>query len=163
MPDEVFVNISDNHHLYKRALEGELRLADDTAQIALDQLPLAEKLELQNAERFADDVARKTMLNRTSGKSYNNLGELETLEPERDYLSAKAKIKLRVLKKYKEDEKRKLEIEEYYQQIMAERKARGEESAPMPNLNKKRTKHKLVKKRISFCDALMKNKDAQKS
>ena len=107
MPDEVFVNISDNHDLYKHTLQGELDLAKETAQVALEQLPLSEKLELWNAERFADDVAIKTMLNRTSGKSYNYQGELQTLEPERDYLSAKAKIKLRVLKKYKEDEKRK--------------------------------------------------------
>ena len=42
---------------------------------------------------------------------------------------------------------------------MNERKARGEESAPMPNLNKRRKKHKIGQMRISFCDALMKNKD----
>jgi hypothetical protein len=36
MPDEVFVNIADNHNLYKKDLEREIRLADETAQIALE-------------------------------------------------------------------------------------------------------------------------------
>ena len=50
------------------------------------------------------------MLARTSGKSFNEIGELVTQEPERDHLTVKAKIKLRVLKKYKEDELRLHEI-----------------------------------------------------
>ena len=59
---------------------------------------------MKDQEREIDDYAFNKMLARTRGKTFNQNGELVTQEPERDHSTVKAKIKLRVLKRYKEDE-----------------------------------------------------------
>lgn len=104
------------------------------------------------------------MLSRTSGKSFNNTGELVTLEPERDHLTVQAKIKLRVLKKYKEDEQRMQEIQSHYQKIMHERSERGEQNFErLPSLHRRPRIHKPIVRRISFTDIQLKNKEDQRS
>lgn len=43
-----------------------------------ETLPRAQKIEMQDKEREIDDYAHSVMLARTSGKSYNEIGELVT-------------------------------------------------------------------------------------
>lgn len=57
-------------------------------------------LEYKEMERQDEDLARSSMMSRLSGKSFNEDGQLVVNEPERDYNSVRAKIKLRVMKKF---------------------------------------------------------------
>jgi hypothetical protein len=123
------------------------------ADKALGKLSKKEIIELKESERFEEGLIRSTMMSRTSGKSFNELDDLDTLEPERDHLTIKAKIKLRVIKKYKEDESKKKEIEDYQKEVKRDREARGEENyGSMAMLNKRPTKHAPLTRRMSFTE-----------
>lgn len=112
-----------------------------------------EHLAYSEMSRQDEDLARSSMMSRLSGKSFNEDGMLIANEPERDYDTVRAKIKLRIMKKFQEDEKRKMQAIQEIEKARAEVIARGEDPDLLPPQNvRKRKKHAPITRRRSFTE-----------
>ena len=102
--------LSDNYSDYLRELEEEKKLqARQTLKVRNKLIP-ADRLRFDADEEFA----RSTIITAKSNREEDGdkFSDDEEIEPERNFEKLRARIKLKSIKKFEEDEKRKKKLQE---------------------------------------------------
>lgn len=100
----VFDYLQDNYEDYLKEVEQQKVLSQNKTDKIRNKLIPADRIRFDNDEEFARQTIVTATTRKNNEEEQDSLTEEEPEEPERNFDKLRARIKLKALKKYREDE-----------------------------------------------------------